>query len=44
MGGHFFDLMDEDVVFDFVFNTPGYQRHVERPPGRAKRYTDRTAT
>jgi uncharacterized protein len=27
-GEHFFDLLAEDVVFDFVITVPGYQRHV----------------
>jgi uncharacterized protein len=26
--GHFFDLLAEDVVFDFVITVPGYPRHV----------------
>jgi ketosteroid isomerase-like protein len=25
---HYFDLLAEDVVFDFVITVPGYQRHV----------------
>jgi hypothetical protein len=25
---HFFDLLAEDVVFDFVITVPGYPRHV----------------
>src|SRR5580658_10166683 len=28
-GDHFFDLLAEDVVFDYVITTPGYPRHVE---------------
>ena len=28
-GGHFFDLLAEDVVFDYVITVPGYPRHVE---------------
>jgi len=28
-GGHFFDLLAEKVVFDFIITTPGYPRHVE---------------
>jgi ketosteroid isomerase-like protein len=28
-GGHFFDLLAEDVVFDYIITTPGYPRHVE---------------
>lgn len=27
-GGHFFDLLADDVVFDFVITVPGYPRHV----------------
>jgi ketosteroid isomerase-like protein len=27
-GGHFFDLLAEDVVFDFVITVPDYPRHV----------------
>ncbi len=27
-GDHFFDLLAEDVVFDFVITVPGYPRHV----------------
>jgi len=27
-GKHFFDLLAEDVVFDFVITVPGYPRHV----------------
>ena len=27
-GEHFFDLLAEDVVFDFVITVPGYPRHV----------------
>ena len=28
-GGHFFDLLAEDVIFDFVITVPGYPRHIE---------------
>jgi ketosteroid isomerase-like protein len=28
-GGHFFDLLAEDVSFDYIITTPGYPRHVE---------------
>lgn len=28
-GGHFFDLLAEDVIFDFVITVPDYPRHVE---------------
>jgi ketosteroid isomerase-like protein len=31
-GDHFFDLLADDVVFDYVITIPGYPRHVE---GRA---------
>ena len=27
-GAHFFDLLAEDVVFDFIITVPGYPRHV----------------
>jgi ketosteroid isomerase-like protein len=27
-GEHFFDLLAEDVVFDYIITTPGYPRHV----------------
>jgi hypothetical protein len=27
-GEHFFDLLADDVVFDFVITVPGYPRHV----------------
>jgi uncharacterized protein len=28
-GGHFFDLLAEDVIFDYIITTPGYPRHVK---------------
>ena len=28
-GGHFFELLAEDVIIDFIITTPGYPRHVE---------------
>jgi ketosteroid isomerase-like protein len=28
-GEHFFELLAEDVVFDYIITTPGYPRHVE---------------
>jgi ketosteroid isomerase-like protein len=28
-GGHFFDLLAENVVFDYIITVPGYPRHVE---------------
>src|SRR6478672_6407484 len=31
-GGHFFDLLAEDIIFDYIITIPGYPRHVE---GRA---------
>ena len=27
--GHFFDLLAEDVIFDYIITTPGYPRHVQ---------------
>ncbi len=34
-GDHFFDLLAEDVVFDFVITVPDYPRHVVgRRPSR----------
>ena len=24
-GGHFFDLLSEDVIFDYIITIPGYQ-------------------
>src|SRR2546423_10443172 len=27
-GGHFFDLLAEDVIFDYIVTTPGYPRRV----------------
>ena len=27
-GEHFFDLLTEDVIFDYIITTPGYPRHV----------------
>lgn len=27
-GGHFFDLLAEDVIFDYVISVPGYPRRV----------------
>jgi len=32
-GGHFFDLLADDVVFEFIITVPGYPRRVE---GRQK--------
>jgi ketosteroid isomerase-like protein len=28
-GGHFFDLLADDVVFEFIITVPGYPRRVE---------------
>jgi hypothetical protein len=28
-GGHFFDLLADDVVFEYVITVPGYPRRVE---------------
>jgi len=28
-GGHFFDLLAEDVIFDYIITVPGYPRRVE---------------
>jgi hypothetical protein len=28
-GGHFFDLLAEDVIFDYIITTPGYPRHIQ---------------
>src|SRR4051812_39200269 len=27
-GGHFFDLLTDDVVFDYIITVPNYPRHV----------------
>ena len=37
-GGHFFDLLAEDVVFDFIITTPGFPRHVEGHQAVAELY------
>jgi ketosteroid isomerase-like protein len=37
-GGHFFDLLAADVVFDFIITTPGYPRHVEGRQAVAELY------
>jgi len=29
-GGHFFDLLAEDVIFDYIITTPGYPRLADR--------------
>ena len=28
-GGHFFDLLADRVIFEYIITTPGYPRHVE---------------
>jgi hypothetical protein len=37
-GGHFFDLLAEDVIFDYIITTPGYPRHVEGRQAVAELY------
>src|SRR5258708_32564289 len=37
-GGHFFDLLAEDVVFDYIITIPGYPRHVESRTAVAELY------
>ena len=37
-GGHFFDLLAEKVVFDYVITTPGYPRRVEGRKAVAELY------
>ena len=37
-GGHFFDLLAEDVVFDYIITVPGYPRHVEGRQAVAELY------
>src|SRR6202163_1378050 len=37
-GPHFFDLLAEDVVFDYIITTPGYPRHVEGRQAVAELY------
>jgi ketosteroid isomerase-like protein len=37
-GGHFFDLLAEDVIFDYIITTPGYPRHVEGRKAIAELY------
>jgi hypothetical protein len=32
-GGHFFDLLAENVIFDYIITTPGYPRHQHRRGG-----------
>ena len=37
-GGHFFDLLAEDVIFDYIITTPGHPRHVEGRKAVAELY------
>jgi uncharacterized protein len=37
-GGHFFDLLAEDVIFDYIITTPGYPRRVEGREAVAELY------
>ena len=37
-GGHFFDLLAEDVIFDYIITTPGYPRHIEGRKAVAELY------
>lgn len=37
-GGHFFELLAEDVVFDYIITIPGYPRHVEGRQAVAELY------
>ncbi len=37
-GGHFFDLLTEDVIFDYIITTPGYPRRVEGRKAVAELY------
>jgi hypothetical protein len=37
-GGHFFDLLAEDVVIDYIITTPGYPRHIEGRKAVAELY------
>ena len=32
---HFFDILSEDVVVDYIITVPGYPRHIEGQIGRA---------
>ena len=43
-GGHFFDLLAEDVVFDYIITIPGYPRHVEGRQAVASAAGTRCAT
>jgi len=37
-GGHFFDLLAEEVIFDYIITTPGYPRRVEGHKAVAELY------
>src|SRR5579859_2609587 len=37
-GEHFFDLLAEDVIFDYIITAPGYPRHVEGRQSVAELY------
>jgi len=37
-GGHFFDLLAEKVIFDYIITTPGYPRRVEGREAVAELY------
>src|SRR4249919_3830556 len=37
-GGHFFDLLAEEVIFDYIITTPGYPRRVEGRTAVAELY------
>jgi uncharacterized protein len=43
-GEHFFDLLAEDVVFEYVITVPGYPRRVEGRQAVAKLYRPYGAT
>jgi uncharacterized protein len=43
-GGHFFDLLAEDVVFEYVITVPGYPRRVEGRRAVAELYRPYGAT
>ena len=37
-GGHFFDMLSENVIFDYIITTPGYPRRVEGRKAVAELY------
>ncbi|KAG0293468.1 hypothetical protein BGZ96_002810 [Linnemannia gamsii] len=43
-GGHFFDLLDEDVIVDYVVSVPGYPRRVVGREAVADLYRNYGAT